>query len=80
MEHPESTKFDPKPDWNDARPVLLAKPTWWPMALALGATFICWGLVTSLFIVGIGIIVFAISLAGWIGDIRNEQHEEHQEH
>lgn len=63
-------------EWSRPKPEVLARPTWWPAALALGSTLVAWGLVTSLIIAGIGIAVFGWSLAGWIHEIRheNEQH------
>jgi hypothetical protein len=59
-------------DWNISRPDKIPQPTFWPVALALGATLTCWGLITSLIITGVGAALFAVSLAGWIGDIRHE--------
>ena len=44
--------------------------------LALGATLIDWGLITSFIVLIIGLITFAVSLAGWIGDLRHG-HNEH---
>lgn len=66
-------------DWNRPKPEVLAEPTWYPAALALGATLLVWGLVTSLIIMGIGVGVFALALAGWIQAIRHE-HKSHKEH
>lgn len=62
-------------DWNKPLPEVLPRATWWPAAIALGATLICWGLITSIIVVVIGLIIFAASLAGWIGEIRHEQKE-----
>ena len=59
-------------DWNKARPEELPRPTWWPAVMALGITFIFWGVVTSYLITGVGLILFAMALAGWIGEIRYE--------
>ena len=53
----------------------LPRPTWWPAALALGIVFVLWGIVTSLVIVTVGLAVFAMALAGWIGDIRHERQQ-----
>ena len=60
-------------DWNLARPEVIPEPTAWPASLALGATLTLWGLATSLIISAIGLGVFAISIAGWIGDLRHER-------
>ena len=69
--HPASNE-----DWNVPRPEALVAPTWWPAALALGSTLIAWGLVSSLIVLAVGLAVFVVSLAGWIGDIRHE-HKQH---
>jgi hypothetical protein len=60
-------------DWSRPKPEVLARPTWWPAALAFAATLLAWGLVTSFLIVFIGAAVFVVSLAGWIREIRREQ-------
>ena len=62
--------------WSRPKPDVLTKPTWWPAALALGVTLFCWGLVTSFVIIIAGVIVTVASLAGWIGEIRDE-HKQH---
>lgn len=49
------------------------KPTAWPATLALSITFLLWGLASSLIITGVGAVVFAVALTGWIGDIRHER-------
>jgi hypothetical protein len=41
--------------------------------MALGITFFAWGLVTSPVVLGMGLVLFVISLAGWIGEIRHER-------
>jgi len=48
------------------------RPTYFPAALALGAAFIFWGLVTSVVIMGLGAALFFAALAGWIREIRHE--------
>jgi hypothetical protein len=63
---------DPQKNWNHPKPETLATPTWYPAALAFGATLFTWGLVSSLIISGIGIVVSVFSIAGWIGEIRHE--------
>jgi hypothetical protein len=41
--------------------------------MAFGITLVAWGLISSPFILGIGAVVFLVSLAGWIGDLRHER-------
>jgi hypothetical protein len=78
MPNPQDTAraSDLPPGWSRPKPEELAEPTWWPAFLALGATFIVWGLFASFIILTIGLITFAVSLTGWIGDIRHEQREQ----
>jgi hypothetical protein len=67
---------NPQEGWNRPKPETLAEPTWYPAALAFGATLFTWGLVSSLIISGFGVIVSVFSIAGWIGEIRNEHKSE----
>ncbi|HEX3344498.1 MAG TPA: hypothetical protein VHS09_07980 [Polyangiaceae bacterium] len=59
--------------WNRPRPELIPRSTAWPAAMALGVMLFAWGLVTSPIVLGVGGVLFAVSLAGWIGEIRNER-------
>ncbi len=63
----------PPEGWNRARPEVLTPPTTWPAAISLGITFIAWGFVTSPIVLGAGLVLFFVSLAGWVGDIRHER-------
>lgn len=65
-----------KPGWSRPKPKTLPRPTYWPVVMALGIIFIAWGVVTTWIIASVGAVLFVISLAGWIGEIRNEQREE----
>lgn len=51
----------------------LPLPTYWPAGLALAITFIFWGLITSWVIWAVGLLLFAVSIGGWIQDIRHER-------
>jgi hypothetical protein len=62
-----------RPGWNQPRPEKLPDPTAWPAALALAATLILWGFVSSFIITGVGLALFVAALTGWIGDIRHER-------
>jgi hypothetical protein len=64
------------PGWSWAQPEHIPTPTYWPAALALGITLLLWGLITSPLLVGIGLIVFVLALAGWIGEMRNENRQQ----
>ena len=59
------------PGWSRPKPEHVPRPTYWPAVAALGVTFLFWGLVTTLAITVIGLIIFGIGLAGWIGALRH---------
>lgn len=61
-----------KPGWSTPRPEHIPRSTAWPAAMALGITFFAWGFVTSPIVLGMGLLVFTLSLGGWIGEIRHE--------
>jgi hypothetical protein len=63
----------PTDQWQTPPAPRLPKPTAWPPTLALSITFLLWGLASSLLISGVGAVVFAVALTGWIGDIRHER-------
>jgi hypothetical protein len=72
-ENLKSSRPKPHSEWSLTKPAILPKPGVWPATLALGITFLAWGLVTSLIITGVGIILFSVALTGWIRDIRHER-------
>ncbi len=55
-----------------AKPEVLPKPTYWPFFLALGLMFLGWGLLTTWYFSVAGLIIFIISLIGWINILRHE--------
>ena len=61
------------PGWNWAKPEHIPEPTYWPVALALATTLIAWGTITTPLLFIPGIVVFAVALAGWIGDLIRDQ-------
>jgi hypothetical protein len=52
--------------------VHLPAPTVWPCAAAAGITLIALGLVTTLAFSIAGVAVFALGLAGWLGELFRE--------
>lgn len=70
QEHEDQTPL--RPGWTRAKPEHLPHPSYWPAGLALGILFIGWGLIGSLLLSGIGLIVFAAALAGWIREMIDE--------
>lgn len=74
MTEPEDQYHEiiPGPDWVKAKPEILPKPTYWPFFLAMGLAFTFWGLLTTWVILTAGLIIFIISLIGWINLLRHE--------
>ena len=69
-----STPHPPTPPgWTKLPVEHLPNPTFWPAGLALAVTFIFWGFITSWVVLGVGVGLFAVSLAGWITDLRHER-------
>ena len=60
------------PGWNRPLPEHVPRPTYWPVVLALGVAFIFWGFLTSLLITAVGVVLLAIALGGWIGELTHE--------
>ena len=59
--------------WTLPKPARLPRPTYWPVAMALGITFVFWGLVASPAISVIGLALTGVALAGWIGELLRER-------
>lgn len=65
-----------KTKWASALPKHLPRPTYWPAIFALACVLIFFGVVTKWVVSAVGMILFIISLIGWIGEMRNEQRTE----
>jgi len=61
------------PGWGPLPPGHLPRPAYFPAGVAMGTTFIFWGIITSWIILVIGLGLFAAALAGWITEIRHER-------
>jgi hypothetical protein len=59
--------------WKTLPPETLPRPNFFPAGLAMGTTFILWGLITSWIILAVGAALFAAALAGWIYEILRER-------
>jgi len=55
-----------------AQPAQMPHPTYYPFFLAMGVAFIAWGLIATWVLTVGGLIVFIISLIGWINILRHE--------
>lgn len=82
----EQTTSDEARGWHRPRPRVLPKPGYWPFLLALGIAFMLWGLAvgfnevfsTIIIVSGLGLVLFIVALAGWIGDLRDERKNENE--
>ena len=61
------------PGWEPLPSERLPRPNFFPAGVAMGTTFVLWGLITSWVILVVGIGLFAASLAGWIYEILRER-------
>ena len=61
-----------KSDWNAPKPAAIPRSTYFPAAMAFGLTLFFWGFVTSPVLLGMGLVVTAGSLAGWVREIWHE--------
>ncbi|MCA1667578.1 MAG: cytochrome c oxidase subunit 4 [Thermomicrobia bacterium] len=59
------------PDWEPLPAAHLPRPTYWPVVLAVGVMFLAWGIVTTIAISIIGVILLALGIGGWIGELRH---------
>jgi len=56
-------------------PERLPPPTVWPATLALGATLLAFGVVTSWIMSAVGLGLFLLGAGGWFEDLRHDQFE-----
>ena len=59
--------------WEPLPPESLPRPNFFPAGLAMGTTFIFWGLITSWVIIAVGVALFIAAFAGWIYEILRER-------
>jgi hypothetical protein len=59
--------------WITPRPQIIPRPTYSPAVMALAIVCLLWGLLTSYLISLLGAVLLAVSLAGWIGELRHER-------
>ena len=68
---PTPPRTELRPGWHVPEHLDLPAPTSWPAVMALAVTFLARGLLASSLIVAVGVILFAVALYGWIGDLRH---------
>lgn len=70
--HPQHPHARLIPGWSTPRPEKIPRSTVWPAALAFAIAFLFWGIITSTILSLVGLLLFIIALAGWIGEMRHE--------
>lgn len=70
---PDLSPAGDRTGWNEPSPRKPPRPTFWPAVMALAIAAGMWGIVLDSIVVGAACALFAISLAGWIGDLLREQ-------
>jgi hypothetical protein len=60
-------------EWVKPMPEETPPPTFWPISLAMSIIFILWGIISTWVISVVGLILFSISIRGWVKDLLNEQ-------
>jgi hypothetical protein len=58
--------------WSRPKPEHIPHPTYWPFIFSAGVALVFWGLISNIFILSFGFILFVIGLAGWIWDMLTE--------
>lgn len=76
MENQQQPTQPTSPPWEPLPHEHLPRPTYFPAGLAMGTTFIAWGLITSLVVFLVGVGLFIASLAGWITDLCHARRHE----
>ena len=69
--HGHGEEVELQPGWSRPKPEHVPHPTYWPAVLALGVTFLAWGLITSYVISAVGLVLFGLALGGWIWEMRH---------
>ena len=72
-EEEKQRRIQDRANWEPARPQKLPRPTYWPFFLALGVSFLVWGILAGWIISVAGLVVMIIALIGWITELRHEQ-------
>ena len=67
----EKIPADDRQPFNAPMPERLPQPTYSPAALALGIVLLLWGVVTTVALSAVGLILSALALARWIGELRH---------
>lgn len=58
--------------WSKPQGMHIPEPTYMPVVMAIGIICMLWGIVTTYLITLVGLVLFVISIWGWIGELRHE--------
>ena len=58
--------------WSKPQGMHIPEPTYMPVVMAIGMICMLWGIVTTYLITLVGVVLFVISILGWIGELRHE--------
>jgi hypothetical protein len=59
----------------EPEPESLPQPTYWPAIMAIAVCFGLWGVLTSAWLIVVGLVGMVVAAVGWIGDLRDEPDE-----
>ncbi|MBF6568647.1 MAG: hypothetical protein IVW54_07210 [Candidatus Binataceae bacterium] len=59
--------------WAIPKPEKIPAPTYWPAIMALAIAFIFFGVVTSWVFSGVGLLMFALALSKWVGELIHDE-------
>lgn len=62
----------PSDGWSKPQGAHIPEPTYMPVVMAIGIICMLWGIVTTYLITLVGLVLFVISIWGWIGELRHE--------
>ncbi len=62
--------------WSQALPARLPRRTYTPAVVSLGLVLLLWGLITSPILIGAGIGLVGVGVAGWIEELQSEGRDE----
>lgn len=63
----------PPEGWHVPGPEHIPAPSIWPASVAFSSMLLLWGLLTSPLLSAVGLLIFAGSIAAWIGEIRDDR-------
>ena len=58
--------------WHLPKPEVLTPPSYWPLVVGFGSALIGFGVLTSYYISLVGLAVFVLGIAKWIGELCRE--------